>query len=293
MIKPADMSGATRGILLMLAATLLAACMNLVARHISASVHPYMVVFFRVVFGLLFIGPFVLRSGGLSVFRTRRIGGHLLRASLNVVNMLCYFSAVAITPLAELVALGFTAPVFATLLAVLLLGEIVGVRRWSAILVGFAGAMIIVRPGFGEVSPGHLLALGSAISWACVMLVVKSLSRTESSLTIVAYMTVLMAPVSMVPALFVWQWPTPTELGWLAVMGVVGTGVHFTVAQAVREADLSTIMPFDFTKLIWISALAYLLFGEVPTLATLVGGTVIFMSGIYIAQREAMAGRKG
>jgi drug/metabolite transporter (DMT)-like permease len=291
-IKPADMSGATRGILLMLAATLLAAFMNIVARHVSATVHPYMVVYFRVLFGLLFIGPFVLRSG-LAVFRTRRIGMHLFRASLNVVNMMCFFSAVAITPLAELVALNFTAPVFATLLAVLILREVVGVRRWAAILVGFAGAMIIVRPGFGDVSPGHLLALGSAISWACVILVVKDLSRTESSITIVAYMTVLMAPVSMVPALFVWQWPTPAELGWLAVMGVVGTGVHFTVAQALREADLSTILPFDFTKLIWIAILAYLIFGEVPTIATWIGGTVIFASGIYIAQREAMARRKG
>jgi len=285
------MSGATRGILLMLAATLLAAFMNIVARHVSETVHPYMVVFFRVLFGLLFIGPFVLRSG-FSVFRTRRIGMHLFRASLNVVNMMCFFSAVAITPLAELVALNFTAPVFATLLAVLILREVVGLRRWTAILIGFAGAMIIVRPGFGEVSPGHVLALGSAISWACVILVVKDLSRTESSITIVAYMTVLMAPVSMVPALFVWQWPTPSELMWLAVMGVVGTGVHFTVAQALREADLSTILPFDFTKLIWISVLAYLIFGEVPTIATWIGGTVIFASGAYIAQREAMARRR-
>jgi len=285
------MSGATRGILLMLAATLLAAFMNIVARHVSETVHPYMVVFFRVLFGLLFIGPFVLRSG-FSVFRTRRIGMHLFRASLNVVNMMCFFSAVAITPLAELVALNFTAPVFATLLAVLILREVVGLRRWTAILIGFAGAMIIVRPGFGEVSPGHVLALGSAISWACVILVVKDLSRTESSITIVAYMTVLMAPVSMVPALFVWQWPTPPELMWLAVMGVVGTGVHFTVAQALREADLSTILPFDFTKLIWISVLAYLIFGEVPTIATWIGGTVIFASGAYIAQREAMARRR-
>jgi drug/metabolite transporter (DMT)-like permease len=121
---------------------------------------------------------------------------------------------------------------------------------------------------------------------------VKDLSRTESSITIVAYMTVLMAPVSMVPALFVWQWPTPPELMWLAVMGVVGTGVHFTVAQALREADLSTILPFDFTKLIWISVLAYLIFGEVPTIATWIGGTVIFASGAYIAQREAMARRR-
>ncbi|MBT6095429.1 MAG: DMT family transporter [Rhodospirillaceae bacterium] len=291
MLKPAEMSGATRGILLMLLSTLLAASMNTVARHISEGVHPYMIVFFRSLFGLVFLSPFILRSG-IGVFRTRRIGAHLGRAGFNVINMMCFFTAVGITPLAELVALGFTAPVFATVLSVLILREVVGMHRWAAIGVGFIGAMVIVRPGFGTISEGHMLTLAAAVTWGGVMLMVKSLSRTESSLTIVAYMAALMTPVSLIPALFVWQWPSTTELAWLALMGAIGSSVHFILAQAVRQTELSTILPFDFTKLVWISLIAYVLFGEVPTWATWTGGTLIFISGVYIAQREALARRR-
>ena len=201
--------------------------------------------------------------------------------------MLCFFSAVAVTPLAEMVALNFTAPLFATLLGMLILKEIVGYRRWSAICIGFLGAMVIVQPGFSEVSRGHALTLSSAFLWAGVMLMTKSLARTESSLTIVAYMTVLLTSLSFIPALFVWHWPSWLDLGWLMLLGIVGNFVHFIWAHAVREADLSLIMPFDFTKLIWIALLAYLLFGEVPVWTTWAGGFLIFISGIFLARRES------
>lgn len=287
MIRPGEMSGATRGILLMLFITLLTAIMNVVARHVAATVNPYMIVFVRLLFGLLFISPFLLRQG-ISVFNTKRLGGHMTRAGFNVANMVFFFTAVGMTPLAELVALNFTAPVFATVLSVFLLRELVGIHRWAAILLGFAGAMVIVRPGFQALSEGHMHALLSALSWACVMLTVKSLSRTESSLTIVAYMAALMTPIALVPALFFWQTPTMHEIGWLAVMGAIGTAIHFLLAHAVREADLSVVMPFDFTKLIWISILGFLVFGEVPAWTTWIGGVLIFVSGSYIAHRETL-----
>lgn len=269
----------------MLLATLLAAALNTVARHVSASVDPFVLVFFRNLFGILFLLPFLLRYGFL-LFRTDRFGAHLGRATLNVVNMLCFFSAVAVTPLAEMVALNFTAPLFAALLGMLILKEVIGYHRWSAICIGFLGAMVIVQPGFSEVSRGHALVLSSAFLWAGVMLMTKSLARTESSLTIVAYMTVLLTTLSFIPALFVWHWPSWLDLGWLMLLGIVGNFVHFIWAHAVREADLSLIMPFDFTKLIWIALLAYLLFGEVPAWTTWTGGFLIFISGIFLARRE-------
>ena len=207
--------------------------------------------------------------------------------------MLFFFTAVAITPLAEIVALGFTAPVFATVLGVLILKEIVGLHRWSAICVGFLGAMVIVQPGFAELSEGHFLTLLASLSWASVLLFVKSLARTESSLTIVAYMAVLLTPLSLVPALFVWQWPTWQDLAWLALMGAIGNTVHFIWPLALREADLSVIMPFDFTKLLWIALLAYVFFDEVPGWSAWAGGVLIFLSGIYIAHRETIRYRSG
>jgi drug/metabolite transporter (DMT)-like permease len=281
------MSGAMRGILLMLAMTLFSASMNAAAKHISSGVHPFEVVFFRNLFAFLFVVPLLLRHG-FAVYRTQRFGGHLSRASLNLVNMMLFFTAVSLTPLSELVALGFTAPIFATLLSLLILKEMVGIRRWSAIFVGFAGAMLVLRPGFDTITQGHLFTLLSASTWAGVLLIIKSLSRTESSATIIAYMVTLMTPFSLVPALFVWQWPTMAELGWLAFMGVAGAGAQYLLAQAMHEADLSVVMPFDFTKLIWISLIAFAFFGEVPAWTTWLGGGLIFASGIYIARREAM-----
>jgi drug/metabolite transporter (DMT)-like permease len=280
------MSGAMRGILLMLAVTLFSASMNAAAKHISSGVHPFEVVFFRNLFALLFVLPLLMRNG-LGVFRTQRFGGHLSRASLNLINMLIFFTAVSLTPLSELVALGFTAPLFATLLSLLILKERVGIRRWSAIICGFAGAMLVLKPGFDTISSGHGLTLLAASTWAGVLLIIKSLSRTESSATIIAYMVLLMTPFSLLPALFVWQWPTMEELGWLAFMGLAGGGAQYLLAQALHEADLSVVMPFDFTKLIWISIIAFLFFGEIPALTTWLGGTLIFASGIYIARREA------
>ena len=276
-----------RGIFWVLLATLLAASLNIVARHVTASVDAFVVVFFRNLFGVIFLLPFFVRHG-LLIFKTKRPGAHLARASLNVVNMLCFFSAVSITPLAELVALNFTAPIFAALLGMLILKEIVDRQRWTAIFIGFLGVIVIVRPGFLDFSHGHFLTLFAAFSWAGVMLMTKSLARTESSLTIIAYMTILLTSLSLIPALFVWHWPSWQDLGWLALMGTIGNSVHFIWAQAVREADLSVVMPFDFTKLVWIALLAYLLFGEVPAWTTWGGGALIFVSGVIIARRETL-----
>ncbi len=286
MLTPSRMSGSTRGILLMLAMTLFSASMNAAARHVSAGVHPFEVVFFRNLFAFLFVVP-LLVSHGFAVFRTQRFGGHLSRASLNLINMMIFFTAVSLTPLSELVALGFTAPIFATLLSLVILKESVGMRRWSAILAGFTGAMLVLRPGFDTVTVGHVYTLFSALTWAGVLLIIKSLSRTESSATIVAYMVVLMTPFSLVPALFVWQWPTASEFGWLAFMGLTGGGAQYLLAQALHETDLSVVMPFDFCKLIWVSLIAFVIFGEIPAWTTWAGGAVIFVSGAYIARREA------
>lgn len=285
-------SGTTRGILYALAATFLSALMNLAARHVSQEVHPFELVFFRNFFAILFVLPMLTRYG-LGVLRTQRFGAHLGRASLNVVNMMFFFSAVALTPLAELVALGFTAPVFATLLAVVLLRETVGLRRWSAVAAGFAGAMVIVQPGFQAVSLGQSLTLMAALTWAGTLLIIKSLSRTEASITIVAYMAMLMSPLSLVPALFVWTWPDAETLMWLAFVGLTGGTAQFLLAQAMHEADLTVILPFDFTKLIWVALIAFVAFGEIPTLATWIGGAIIFSAGVYIAHREAVVGRRG
>ncbi|MGJ3261078.1 MAG: DMT family transporter [Rhodospirillales bacterium] len=282
---------ALKGIAFMLAATLLAAIMNSAARHVSQTVHPFELVFFRNLFAFAFVIPMLWRIGFVSL-RTRRPWMHAGRAGLNVVNMMVWFTAVSLAPLAEVVALGFTAPIFATILGVLIMKELVGIRRWSAIVAGFAGALIILQPGFDTVQVGHGLVLLASVMWAGVLLIIKSLSRTESSITIVAYMSILMTPMSLIPALFVWAWPTWTELAWLALIGVCGGAAQYLLAQAFHEADISVVMPFDFGKLVWVALIAFIAFGEVPTWTTWFGGAIIFASGIYIARRESMKRRQ-
>ncbi|WNK00768.1 DMT family transporter [Thalassospiraceae bacterium LMO-JJ14] len=282
---------ALKGIAFMLASTLLAAVMNSAARHVSQTVHPFELVFFRNLFAFAFVLPMLWRVG-FGALRTNRPWMHAGRAGLNVVNMMVWFTAISLAPLAEVVALGFTGPIFATILGVLIVKEVVGVRRWSAIIVGFIGTLVVLQPGFDTVQTGHGLALMAAFMWAGVLLIIKSLSRTESSITIVAYMSILMTPLSLIPALFVWVWPTWTELGWLALIGVCGGAAQYLLSQSFHEADISVVMPFDFAKLVWIALIAYIAFAEVPTLTTWIGGAIIFASGLYIARRESIKNRE-
>ena len=289
---PSDkVQSALKGIAFMLASTLLAAVMNSAARYISQSVHPFELIFFRNLFAFFFVLPFLWRVG-FGALRTERPWMHAGRASLNVINMMFWFTAISLAPLAEVVALGFTAPIFATILGVLIVKEVVGIRRWSAIVVGFIGAVVVLQPGFDTVQLGHGLVLMAAMMWAAILLIIKSLSRTESSITIVAYMSILMTPLSLIPALFVWVWPTWTELGWLAVIGISGGAAQYLLTQSFHEADISVVMPFDFAKLVWIALIAYIAFAEVPTLTTWIGGAIIFASGLYIARRESIKRRE-
>jgi drug/metabolite transporter (DMT)-like permease len=281
-------SAALRGIVLMAVAALLFASMHATIRHVSSDMHPFEIAFFRNVFALLFVLPWFIRLG-FAPLRTQRFGMHLLRTAFNVVAMLCFFYALSITPLAEVTALNFTAPIFATLLAALVLGEVVRARRWIAVAIGFLGTIVILRPGFAEIGLGEILALASSLVWACALLVIKSLSRTESSLTIITYMSLLLLPLSLAPALFFWQWPTLDQLLWLVLIGLLGAGAQYLMTESLSLADTSVVMPVDFTKLIWVSAIAYLAFGEVPDVFTWIGGGVIFASTFYIGLREQQA----
>ncbi len=286
----ARLPGTLLGALFMVLSTVLFASMHASVRQLSGELHPFEIAFFRNLFGLVALAPWFLRYGLVPLY-TRRVGLHLTRALINVVAMMMFFTAIGLTPLAELQALGFTAPLFATLLAMLLLGERVRLRRWTALAVGFAGAMMIIRPGFAEVSPGSLLVLGSSAIWALALIVIKTLARTESSVTITAYMVLLMTPLSLIPAAFVWRWPAGGEWLWLVAIGVMGTLAQMLMAQSFRVAEATAVLPFDFTKLIWGAAIGYLAFGEVPDIWTWVGGTTIFAGATYIAYREAQLKR--
>lgn len=278
-------SGNLRGMIWMLGATLLFAAMHGAIRHVTAEIHPTEIAFFRNFLGLVFLSPLFLRYG-LTPLRTQRFGMHLIRAILNVGNMIAFYTGLSLTPLAEATALNFTAPLFTTLLATVFLGETLRLRRTTALLFGFAGALIILRPGFGELNIGALLVVTSALIWGGIMVMIKVMSRTDSALTITLWMLLLMSVMSLPPALPFWTWPTWTGWAWLTFIGVSGTIAQLMITQAIKEAEATSIMPIDFFRLIWATLIGYLAFTEVPDLFTWTGGTMIFASATYIAFRE-------
>lgn len=282
----AQLSDPVRGSLWMLLASAAITGVAVVIRHLSGELHPLVIVFFRNFMGLLFILPWFVRTGW-GAMRTQRLGAHGLRSLFGLTAMTCWFTAVSMMPVADATAFTFTAPLFATLGAALVLKEMVGIRRWIAVAVGFAGTLIILRPGVDALEPAAFLAIAAALFMAAAKLTVKSLSRTEMPDTIVLFMGAIMTPVSLIPALFVWQTPSWSALGWLVVVGLLASIGQRTMARSFALADASAVMPLDFSRLIFAAALGLLFFGEMPDGWTWVGAGVIFAATWYTARRAA------
>jgi drug/metabolite transporter (DMT)-like permease len=275
-----------KGVGYMLVATFFAAGMNVMIRHItSLGMHPFEAAFFRVFFGLLVFLPLFMRQG-FAPLRTKRLGLHLFRGGLTTLTMMGTFMALSMTPVAQVVAIKFSGPLFAALIAMIIMGEIMRVRRIVAMIIGFAGTLVIMGPNFTEFDLGTTLALISSIFWAMMFVTVKVLSRTESSITITIYMSLIASPFLAIAAIPYWQMPTLEQLGWLMLLGSTGSLVHVCFAQALKNADVSVISPMDFCKLLWVSLLAFVAFGEIPTTTTWIGAIMIFSSATYIAYRE-------
>jgi drug/metabolite transporter (DMT)-like permease len=254
-------------------------------RYVAQDVPPMQVAFLRNFFGVIVFIP-LLMSGGLGFLRTKRIGLHMVRGLLNVTAMLMFFTALSLTPVARVTALSFSAPLFTAILSVIFLGERFRIRRWMAIIVGFAGTLIILRPGMIPVDMGSILVVGAASIWAVTMIVIKILSRTESSFAITAYMNILLSVFSLGPALWVWVTLTPEMWGWLVAIGVLGTIAQLALSQALKETEPTAVLPFDFLKLVWAALLGMWVFGELPDIYTWIGAAVVFASGFFIAYRE-------
>lgn len=291
----ATIPATVQGIALMIFATVcftsMQSAIRIVAEDTVNPLHPLEIVFLRNVFGVIALAPVFVRSG-VMVFRTRRLKLHFARALVQSLGMMSFFVGLTLIPFSEVTALSFSAPLFATVLAVLVMGERVRIRRISALLIGFAGVLVIVQPTAGALSVGALLILGSSFTWAIAMTVIKSLSRTESSVTTTLYAGLFMAPLTMLPALYYWTDPTPLQFAWLLGIGISGTVGHVAFAQAFKLAEMSAVLPLDFLRLVWASAFGFFLFGEIPSLASWAGGLIIFASASYIAFREARLARQ-
>lgn len=286
----AALPGPARGILWMLASAVAFTGMLGAVKPASANLHPFEVTFFRHLFTLLVMVPWMLRLGPGSL-RTRRFPLIALRGLLGFISTILWFYAVPNLALADATAVNFTAPLWATLFAALILHERVRLRRWTATAIGFAGVLIVVRPGFQDFSIWAVVMLVGAACWGSQHIVLKMLSRTESTDAIVCYHAILLTPAALILSLFVWRTPGLSDILWLVALGALGTIGHLCLARSFAAAEASVVLPFDFSKMPIAAAIGYVAFDERPDLWTWAGAALIVGAATYIARREAQLAR--
>lgn len=267
------------------------ACMALLSALVkwtgSRGIPVFEIILFRNLFAFVPLGLYIWRTTGFSVLKTRRPFGHLVRATVGLSGMVCGFSAVQYLPLTEATALQFTSPLFMTALSALLLSEKVGRHRWAAVVVGFVGVLIMARPLPGQMNvPGVTLGILSALGAAGAMVAIRQISDTEKGPTIVFYFTLGGVAIGLVGSAFHWVTPDPQTMGLLVVAGLVGGVGQLFLTEALRQAPIGVIAPFDYTQLVWASLLGLVIWGELPHPLTLIGAVIVAASGVYILHRE-------
>ncbi len=280
-----------RAILMMLASTVLFGSMAVMIRLASSELHPFEIAFFRNLFGFVFALPLLLRHG-VGLLRTSHLSLYFMRCVIGIGSMLCGFWAIVHLPLAEAISISYSAPLFVTIGAALVLGEVVRVRRWSAVVVGFLGVLLIVRPGGTSFNVHTLAALAAAVLSGSVAISIKFLSRTEKADAIVLYTTLLWVPMSLVPALFVWVWPHGITWLWIVLAGFFGTMGHMFWTRALKLGDASLLTPISFVQVLIVGLYGWALFGETIDRWTAIGAGVILASNYYIAYRETRLARQ-
>lgn len=280
-----------RAMLYMALASLCGVCMAATVRHLSGELHPYVIAFWRNLLGAVILLPWLPRYG-LGVLRTRRFGTHVFRSFICTVSMMMAFTALTMIPLAEYTSIDFLSPVFGTLFGILIFGEKGSFWRWAALAVGFSGMLAITRPGFADINLGVFLILGGAAIWGIGLPLIHSLGRTETAFSTTMWAALLMAGFALIPAFFVWSWPSVAACFWLALLGVIGSLAQITLSKALIIAETGAVAPADFLKLVFAAILGYVLFDEIPEIWTWLGGFLIVLSGLLLVHGERVGRRQ-
>ncbi len=257
----------------------------------SSDMNPVQAAFLRYLFGFLFLAPSLIH-----VFRRpppgRRVAVHAFRGVLHGIGVMLWFFAMTRIPIAQVTALGFTAPIFVTIGAALFLGERFRLRRLAAVLVAFAGMLVILRPGFGAVDIGAIAQIAAAPLFAVSTIIAKRMTEVDDNATIVCLMALFVTLTMAGPALYVWRPPSLEQLGLLLTTALVATLGHLCMMQALRLTEVTITQPITFLQLVWASAIGFLIFAEEPAVTTWIGGAVIVASATYIAHRESRLQRR-
>ena len=264
------------------------ALMQAAVKLISWELHHFIITLYRA--GLVFVVLLpILFWRGRAVFNTSSIRLQVVRGGIGGLGMLCVFTGLSMISLAEVTVLLFTVPIFATLLSIVFLSEKVGVRRWTAIFVGFLGILIIARPQ-GSVSTGHLFILCAALSWSTSILIAKKLTEKDTVISITFWQAMGCVPLAFIASLFVWELPSFVQLGALLGIAALGTVGHAMLYAALKVGQVSVILPLDYIRIIWSAGLGFILFGQLPTLHLYAGSLLIIAATAFLSYREVTAG---
>ncbi len=281
-----------RGIAFMVLSVAIFCVMDALVKALSQTYHPFQVAFFRSLFALVPIGVMVAARGGIRILKTRNLAGHAARSGVGIAALLMFFYSFAHMKLADVVAIGFAGPLFITALSVPMLGEQVGWRRWSAVVVGFLGVVLVVNPGSGVFDPIGFIALGAAFFYSFAVIVIRRLSTTESNAAIVFYFSIAAATVCGAMMPFLWITPTYEHLLLLILIGFLGGSAQYVMVEAFRWGQVSVLAPFEYTAIFFSLGFGYFIFGETASSTMLIGVAIIASSGLYILHRETVRARQ-
>ncbi len=268
------------------------AAMAAIGKLIGMKLPPFMAAFLYNLISFLILVPWIIYAGPRQL-RTAALGKQIMRALAFSAGVLSWFWALPLVQLADMTALSFTSSLFVPLGAVFILGEPSKTWRWVALAFGFGGMLIILRPGFGEVSIGMLLLIFSSLAMATMRLISKIIMRRDTPMVLIVWQAGLIALFTLPAALAQWQWPTLEQFLLLAAMALSGTLQQIFAAWSIRLADFGVIEPVNFLRLVWGVALGLAIFGDIPSITTLTGGCVLIVTVLYITRRERCEGGGG
>lgn len=249
-------------------------------REAARELSVFQIMLLRSTLGMVMLWPLVRAAGDFSAVRTQRLPQHALRNAIHYAAQYGWFVALTLIPLAQVVSIEFTMPIWSAALAVVFLGEKMNARKWFAVLLGLVGVAIIVRPGAGQIDIGQLIALASAFGFAISVVLVKSLTRTDAAVAISFWMLVVQSAIGLVPALMVWQWPSAQAWGWVVVVAFCGTYSHYCFARAMQHADATVVVPMDFLRVPLTAFVGWLAYSEGLDLFTLLGVGLILSGNV-------------
>jgi drug/metabolite transporter (DMT)-like permease len=249
-------------------------------RETARELNVFQIMELRSILGFLMLYPLVHMNGGLTAMRTSRPFQHIGRSLVHYAAQVGWFFALTLIPLAQVVSIEFTMPIWTAILAASFLGERMNVAKVSAIVLGLLGVAIIVRPGTAEINPGQLIALGAAVGFGIAIAMMKSLTRTESTLRIIFWMIVIQGVAGLLPSLYVWQWPSAYAWGWIVVIAFCGTFSHYCMARAMLYADATVVVPMDFLRVPLSAAAGWLLYSEQLDMFTVLGAALILTGNL-------------